>query len=133
LFVFFFTHDAGYIYWWQLMMVCVCFVQDAVSGRMVVVKVFHTHYRVIGRQEGRILQRIMAADPEGRSRAVRLLVSRSVAKFFMTRANLASRRIFTCQVRKQLAQNIQMVSERLASWLVILLAKSEFYSHLVSW
>lgn len=51
------------------------FVQDAVSGRMVVVKAFHTHYRVIGRQEGRILQRILAADPEGRSRAVRLLVS----------------------------------------------------------
>jgi hypothetical protein len=48
--------------------------------------------------------------------------------------------ILTRQVRKQLAKNIERVSERgkktltrLASGFVFLLANPEFYSHLASW
>jgi hypothetical protein len=47
--------------------------------------------------------------------------------------------MFTRQIRKQVAKNIERVSERknkfsrLASGFVILLANSEFYSHLMSW
>jgi hypothetical protein len=57
-----------------------------------------------------------------------------------TLAKLANWRvgIFTHQVRKQLAQSIEIVSERektldrVASGFVFLLAKPEFYSHLAS-
>jgi hypothetical protein len=47
--------------------------------------------------------------------------------------------MFTCQVRKQLAQSIEIVSERekilarLASGFVLLLAKPKFYMHSTSW
>jgi hypothetical protein len=57
-----------------------------------------------------------------------------VDKFFKTLAFS----IFTRQVRKQLAQKIERVSERgknlarLASEFVFLLANPEFYSHLAS-
>jgi hypothetical protein len=55
-----------------------------------------------------------------------------VDKFFKTS-------IFTRQVRKQLAKNIERVNEgkkplaRLANGFVFLLANPEFYLHLLSW
>jgi hypothetical protein len=62
-------------------------------------------------------------------------------KFFQdTRQSGEWLSIFTCQVRKQLAKNIERVCERdkknptrVASGFVFLLAKPEFYSHLASW
>jgi hypothetical protein len=52
---------------------------------------------------------------------------------------LVVKRIFTRQVKKQLAQFIEIISERekklamLTSGFVYLLANPEFYSHLASW
>jgi hypothetical protein len=61
-----------------------------------------------------------------------------VDKFFKTLASLSSRSVYLLAKTKQLAKNIERVSEikktlaKLASRFIILLANSEFYLHLAS-